>query len=453
MGPVAWLRTHGKSLASAPERQAVLEQMAQMITEGIEDISAAQAKDRVVPPRFDGTAKMILGAIKYYQDLIPRWMEPEKLEDTTPAPLKAGVEADWAVMNEPKGVCINIAPWNAPVTLALIPALGMLAAGNHVVIKPADLTPEVATVLTKLCNKYLAGYVLVQEGGKEAVENLIDEGADHLVFTGSGEIGKIVAARCARTLTPVTLELGGKSPVFIDQGLSEDMLDAAVREILETKVAKTGQFCCAHDYALVHENIFDAFVARFQASVQALGPRRNITMIGRRHYEQVKGKLESAGANVQYCPPFTDEAKPSDEAMTLPFTGLLNTAPDSDVWTTEIFGPVMPILKVSDASEAIVFINRVITGKPLIAYCYSEDSGNVEEFLHKISAGNIAINSGPQRLQLNYHCAFGGIGPSGSGVHMWGREALREFSNRKHVIRAKGGFAKSWFSGPPPAPQ
>lgn len=380
-------------------------------------------------------------------------MAPEKLEDTTPAFLKAGVEADWVVMNEPKGVCINIAPWNAPVTLALIPTLGMLAAGNHVVIKPADLTPEVAKVLTKLCAKYLSGYVVVQEGGKEAVELLIDEGADHLVFTGSGEIGKIVAARCAKTLTPVTLELGGKSPVFIDQGLSDDILDGAVREILETKVAKTGQFCCAHDYALVHEHIFDTFLARFQAAVQALGPRRNVAMIGRRHYEQVKGKLESAGEHVQFVPPLTEEVQPNDEAMTLPFTALLDAAPDSDVWTTEIFGPVMPIVKVSGANEAIGFINRVVTGKPLIAYCYSQDSNSVDSFLARISAGNIAVNSGPARLMANYHSAFGGVGPSGSGVHMWGKEALREFSNRKHVIRAQGGFAKSFFSGPPPAPQ
>jgi len=395
---------------------------------------------------------MILGAIKYYQGLIPEFMAPEKMEDTTPAFFKAGVDADWCVMNEPKGVVINIAPWNAPVTLALIPALGMIAAGNHVVIKPADLTPEVAGVLTKLCGKYLAGYVLVQEGGKEVVERLIDEGADHLVFTGSGEIGKIVAARCAKTLTPVTLELGGKSPVFIDAGLSDDILDGAVREILETKVAKTGQFCCAHDYALVHKDIFESFIARFETAVLALGARRNIKLIARRHYEQVKGKLESAGVDVQHVPPLTDEAKPNDEAMTLPFTGLLNTAPDSDVWTTEIFGPVMPIMKVGSAGEAIRFINVPCRAKPLIAYCYSEDSNNVEAFLAGVSAGNIAVNSGPQRLQMNYHCGFGGTGPSGSGVHMWGKEALREFSNRKHVIRAKGGFAKSFFSGPPPAP-
>ncbi|CAK0820114.1 unnamed protein product, partial [Prorocentrum cordatum] len=149
------------------ERQGALERVAQMVSEGIEDISAAQAHDRVVPPRFDGTAKMILGAIRFYQALVPDWLAPERLEDTTPPSLKAGVEADWAVVNEPKGVCINIAPWNAPVTLALIPTLGMLAAGNHVVIKPADLTPAVAAALRRLCEKYLAGYVVVKDRAGE----------------------------------------------------------------------------------------------------------------------------------------------------------------------------------------------------------------------------------------------------------------------------------------------
>jgi len=290
----------------------------------------------------------------------------------------------------------------------------------------------------------------VEEGSREAVERLIDEGPDHLVFTGGAETAKAVAARCAQTLTPVTLELGGKSPVFVDRGLEDKMLELAIREIIETKVYKTGQFCCAHDYALVHEDIHTAFCSKLTAAIEALGARRNVLMIGRRHYEAVKQKLLEADADS--LPPMVDQYKPNDEAMTLPFTALLAPTPEKSVLTQEIFGPILPIVKVKNVNEAIDVVNGPFMKQPLIAYCYSQDSSNVDAFVSGIPAGNVAVNAGPQRLQLNYNAGFGGVGRSGSGVSFWGREALREFSNRKHVIHAKDGFAKSFFSGPPAPP-
>merc|ERR1719230_2197956 len=162
---------------------------------------------------------MILHGLAAYKRLVEPFMAPERLRDCSPEMLRAGIEAEYSVVNEPKGVCINISPWNAPVQLSLIPMLGMLAAGNHVVIKPPDLVPNISALLRRLVQKYLHGYVWVEEGGKEAVERVIDEGSDRVVFTGGGEIAKQVAARCALNLTPVSLELGGKSPVFIDGDL------------------------------------------------------------------------------------------------------------------------------------------------------------------------------------------------------------------------------------------
>jgi hypothetical protein len=255
--PVAWLRKEGGSLRTVEERCAALDQCIKMFSdpEGLQQIFEAQKRDRVQPPNFQGSANMLIGGAKHYQQLVPEWMKPEQLEDTCPPILKSGVEAEFKAVKEPKGVCIVIAPWNAPVTLAWVPMLGMIAAGNRVVIKPAEVTPNVAIVIRRLCHKYLPGLVWVEEGAREAAERLMDEGADHLVFTGSGEVGKLVMARCARTLTPVTLELGGKSPMFVDNGLSDAMLKDVVREILELKVYKTGQFCCAHDYALIHRDI------------------------------------------------------------------------------------------------------------------------------------------------------------------------------------------------------
>jgi len=446
--PVTFLRQHGRSLKTLEERKNVLDKVGQLILENMDAISDAHETDRVVPAKFDGTGRMILGGIASYKDLLPKWMEPESIPDAAPPPVKAGVETVWSVHNEPLGVCINIAPWNAPVTLCLIPALAMLAAGNHVVIKPPDLVPNISALLRRLCQKYLAGYVWVEEGDKDTVNRIIDEGADHLEFTGGAEIAKIIAARCARVLTPVTLELGGKSPCFVDKGLSDAMLDNAIREILETKVYKTGQFCCAHDYALVHEEVHADFCARFKAKLEELGPKRKILMIGRRQYEEIKRKLKDSEA--ECIPPLAGDMVPDDQSMTVPMTGLLQPSLDKKVLTEEIFGPLLPILKVKSVQEAVDIINRPVSAKPLIAYCYTKDQTAEEYFVGSVPAGNIAVNGGPQRMIGNYASSFGGVGPSGTGVGFWGRDALAEFSNRKKVMRAKEGFAKSFFSGPPP---
>jgi len=447
--PLAWLRKNGKPLKTAEERVQVLEKLHQLVAENIDEISAAHDKDRVFPARFNGVAMMIMHGIRGYQKLVAPWMEPEILVDDCPPPLRAGVEAQYSVVNEPKGVCINISPWNAPVQLSLMPVMAMLAAGNHAVIKPPELVPNVSALLRRLVQKYLHGYVWVEEGNRFAVERLIDEEADHLIFTGGGEIAKHVAARCAQYLTPYTLELGGKSPVFFDKSLSEPMLDAGVREIMELKVFKTGQFCCAHDYALVHEDIYDRFLEKFKAAVESLGEKRHVPLIGRRQYEGIKRKLDDA-ADAARLPPLEGSYVPDEERLTVPFTLLLEPALDELVLTQEIFGPLLPVVKVKSVDEAVDLVSGP-RAKPLIAYCYSENDAVVDAFQSRTTSGNLAINAGPQRMHANFNAGFGGIGPSGSGVSMWGREALREFSNRRSVIKAKNGFAQSYFSGPPKA--
>jgi len=449
--PVAWLRKNGKSLKTAEERKAVLQQLRLLVTENIDAITKVHDMDRVFPARFNGVAMMLTHGIDDYLGLVDSWTTPEKIEDACPPPLKAGVEAEHTIVNEAKGVCINVSPWNAPVQLSLIPVMAMIAAGNHAVIKPPELVPNISALLRRLVTKYLHGYVWVEEGGPEAVNALIDEGADHLCFTGGGSIAKVVAARCAQQLTPCTLELGGKSPVFVDKGLPKDMLEASVREILETKVHKTGQFCCSHDYALVHEEIHEQFLATFKAGLEAVGDKRNVHLIGRRQYESLKAKWEATKG--ECFPPMAPFAL-DDEKMSFPMSALLGPPADSEFLQGEIFGPVMPVVKVKDIDEAISYVQGMPTGKPLIAYCYSADDANINSFIERTSSGNVAVNSGPQRLLSNTNVGFGGIGNSGIGASMWGRDALREFSNRKHVIRPKVAdqFAKSYFSGPPPAP-
>jgi len=443
--PVAFLRGHGLPLASTEDRMKALDKVEELLADS-DMISKAQEMDRVVPQNWTGSGQMIRGGIAFYKGLLPEWTKPEPVPDLNPPIVQAGVEARYEIHNEPKGVCINIAPWNAPATLSFGPTVSMLAAGNHVVIKPPDMVPNVSAAIRRLCQKYLHGYVWVEEGGKEVVERLIDEGADHLEFTGGGEIAKVVAARCAQTLTPLTLELGGKSPAFVDAGLDLDALRSVAKEIMETKVFKTGQFCCAHDYALVHKSVFNEFCSIFEEVVKDLGSRRQVRLIGRKQYESVKFLLKDA--DVQCIPTMDGEFQLNDEDMSVPMTGLLSPSFDRAVLKREIFGPIIPILAVSSVDEAIGIINRV-GPKPLIAYCYTKGEAAEKSFVSGVPAGNIAVNGGPQRMIGNYAVSFGGTGPSGTGAGFWGKDALREFSNRKCVMSAKDGFARSFFSGLP----
>eukprot|EP00438_Fugacium_kawagutii_P024105 Skav209058 [mRNA] locus=scaffold760:170227:172800:- [translate_table: standard] len=443
--PVAFLRDHGLPLASMQDRVKALSKVEELLAEAAV-ISKAQETDRVCPQDWFGSAQMLRGGIAFYKGMLPEWTKPELMPDMNPPIVKAGVEARYEVHNEPKGVCINIAPWNAPATLSFGPTLSMLAAGNHVVIKPPDMVPNVSAAVRRLCQKYLSGYVWVEEGGKEVVERLIDEGADHLQFTGGGEIAKLVAARCAQTLTPLTLELGGKSPAFVDAGLDLNALRSVVKEIMETKVFKTGQFCCAHDYALVHKSVFAEFCSIFEEVVKDLGPKRQVRLIGKRQYDSLKFLLTDA--NVQCIPAIDGEFQLNDEDMSVPMTGLLSPSFDRAVLKREIFGPIIPILAVSSLDEAVGIINR-IGPKPLIAYCYTKEQVTEKTFISSVPAGNIAVNGGPMRMIGNYAIAFGGTGPSGTGAGFWGKDALKEFSNRKCVMSAQGGFARSFFSGLP----
>lgn len=450
--PVAWLRKSGKSLKTAEARKEALEQLRKLVMENLDDFSAAHEADRVFPSKFNGVAGMIAYGIEAYKGFVDAFLEPEVLKDCSVPMLRAGVEAEYSIIKEPLGVCINISPWNAPVQLSLMPVMAMLAAGNHAVIKPPELTPTISKMLRNLCRKYVHGYVWVEEGGKDAVERLIDEGSDRVVFTGGGEIAKHVAARCAMNLTPVSLELGGKSPVFIDGDLPEELMNDAVREVLQLKVVKSGQFCCAHDYMLVHQDIHAKFVAKLEKELEALGPQRNVKVISKRQYDALKSKFEAAMPTAEKCmPPHQDSCVFNDEELSIPMTCLLEPSPDCDLMKQEIFGPFLPIYKVNDVLDAIERINAVPTGKPLIAYCYSTSADSVDAFIGQTSSGNVAVNSGPQRLLTNTEVTFGGVGNSGSGAAFWGRDVMAEFCNKKHVIKARNGFAKSFFSGPPPA--
>jgi len=353
-------------------------------------------------------------------------------------------EGEWEVVPEPKGVGLVIAPWNAPVLLCVLPLLGMLAAGNLCVLKPSEAAPKTSRLIARLVQKYFPDRsVVVAEGGKTITEELIDAAPDHILFTGGCEVGRLIAARAARNLTPVSLELGGKNPCFIAPADSSE-LSTYAKEIIGTKSYFGGQFCQAMDYCLVHESIFDEFVAVLEKEIDSLGDKRNCQMINVGHACRVRALLDGQEEKARPALPAA-EAIPDD---CVPLTLLVLPDIDSAVMGKEIFGPILPLIKVATTEEAITFVTK--RPKPLVAYCYSPNAADWEQFAANTSSGNLAVNVGPQRMQSNFNVGFGGVGESGYGHSIWGRAAFDDYSHMKTVFRGKKFGGSVWGAARPP---
>lgn len=417
------------------------------VVEAAEQISAAQAADGVTPSTFaPGSTGMLMGVMGYYLAMVEHWAKPKDLVDTMPAERRMGIDCDWLCVKEPKGLVLNIAPWNAPVLLSILPCLGALAAGNCCVIKPPDAAAATSKLLLELITAKMAPEaVMVVEGGASETGALIDFGFDHIMFTGGTSIGKIIMARAAKTLTPVTLELGGKNPVFIDE-MDDGMMGAAIKEIVGTKMYFAGEFCQCHDIILVLDSMWDKFMPALQAGVEALGEKRMVRMIHAKHYERVKNMLTSHKGKNQ------PEALPADDAgLRLPIVAVVEPHIDDPIMQDEIFGPFWAVLRVSSVEDAMKRANTIVTGKPLVSYYYGQNEANMDAWMAGTSSGSLAINAGPMRMQSNFNAAIHGVGNSGlGGASIWGEHVFNTFSHSKHVVKPKGGaFAGSvWGAGP-----
>jgi len=426
-------------------RKQQMQLLMQAIMAAAKPLSEAQEADGVCPSDFQGAAGMVAGACAYYSALLDKWASTQVIPDTIPAERSGGIDCDWVRVMEPKGVVLNIAPWNAPTLLAVLPALGALAAGNCCVIKPSEIAPKTAALLKELIAEKLKPEVLtVIEGGAEVCEGLIDLGFDHIMFTGGPSIGKLVMARAAKTLTPVTLELGGKNPVLIDH-MGEELLGAAITEMIRTKAYFSGQFCQCHDVILVMDSMWDTFMEKFEAGITALGEGRNVRMIHERQFKRVKHMLTSHNGTAVPALPQIDDAK-----CFLPVTAIVQPQLDDPVMRDEVFGPLWCVLRVQSVEEAISFARRNPTGKPLVSYYYGENMAHADKWQAETSSGCLAINCGPMRLQSNFNAAIHGVGNSGmGGASLWGEHVFNTFSHAKHVCRTKdGAFAGSIWSGP-----
>ncbi|EOD4565924.1 aldehyde dehydrogenase [Staphylococcus aureus] len=332
------------------------------------------------------------------------------------------------IKKEPYGTVLIIAPFNYPFQLVFEPLIGAIAAGNTAIIKPSELTPNVARVIKRLINEtFDANYIEVIEGGIEETQTLIHLPFDYVFFTGSENVGKIVYQAASENLVPVTLEMGGKSPVIVDETAN---IKVASERIFFGKFTNAGQTCVAPDYILVHESVKDDLITALSKTLREFYGQ-NIQqspdygrIVNLKHYHRLTSLLNSAQMNIVFGG-HSDE----DERYIEP-TLLDHVTNDSAIMQEEIFGPILPILTYQSLDEAIAFIHQ--RPKPLSLYLFSEDENATQRVINELSFGGGAINDTLMHL-ANPKLPFGGVGASGMGRYH-GKYSFDTFTHEKSYI-------------------
>ncbi|CDG82997.1 aldehyde dehydrogenase family protein [Janthinobacterium agaricidamnosum] len=412
--PIAW-------------RREQLNRLRALLTDNRDAIADALWADLRKSPQEVDSAEIGLTVMEIddYLQHLEQWLAPQPVEVAVPF-LPAGVTARTEF--DPLGVTLIMSAWNYPIYLLLTPVAGALASGNAVAIKPSELAPQTSALVARLVPAYLdADAVAVIEGGVEQTTSLLAQRFDHIFYTGNGTVGRIVMRAAAEHLTPVTLELGGKSPVFVDRDV--DLGPVAAR-IASTKFANAGQTCIAPDYILTDAQTAPALAAAIAAEIEKLygaNPQSAANygrIVNQRHFERLAGLLGS-GRTV------AGGQSDSAEKYIAP-TVLLDVRPDAPVMQQEIFGPILPILTVADLGEAIAFINE--RDKPLAVYAFTGNETTRARLITETSSG--AVNFGLPIYHLTVPTLpFGGVGESGMGSYH-GKYSLEAFSHRKAVFDA-----------------
>jgi aldehyde dehydrogenase (NAD+) len=325
---------------------------------------------------------------------------------------------------EPYGTVLIIGAWNFPFVLTLGPAVGAIAAGNTMVLKPSEVCPASSALMAELVPKYLDNdAIAVVEGDGAVSQELIAQGFDHLLFTGGTEIGRKVYESAASHLTPVTLELGGKSPVIVS---ADADIDVAAKRIAWTKLINSGQICIAPDYVLADAKIRDQLVEKIKDAVTTFESENpdGKRIVNQRHFDRLTASLAATKGEVAIGGG-SDASKISIQP-----TVVVDPDPAEPLMTDEIFGPILPVMTVQSLDDAITFVNS--RPKPLSAYLFTKTKSIRERVIKEVSAGGMVINHLLFQFSTN-KLPFGGVGPSGMGAYH-GRFGFEEFSHRKAVM-------------------
>jgi aldehyde dehydrogenase (NAD+) len=384
----------------------------------------------------------VVGEIKHLLKQLNSWMKPQSV----PTPINMiGTSAH--VRFEPKGVCLIISPWNYPFNLSIKPLAQAIAAGNTIMLKPSELTPHTSALLKKMLSELFdENEVAVFEGDVEVSQTLLNLPFNHIFFTGSPAVGKIVMSAAAKNLTSVTLELGGKSPCVVDDTAN---IKKAAEKIAWGKFINNGQTCIAPDYVLVHKNVEQAFISSLKSAIYTMyGNEPKLSpdycrIVNNRHFHRLNGLLQEAvdkGATIE-------SGGQTDNSDNYIAPTILSSLTDSmKIMQEEIFGPILPIISFETNQEAIAQIKS--REKPLAMYINSNKESNIKYFMDNTSAGGTVIND----CVIHYghtEIPFGGVNNSGIGKSggIWG---FIEFSNQRAVMRQKFGTFKMIY--PPYTP-
>jgi coniferyl-aldehyde dehydrogenase len=365
---------------------------------------------------------LVLGEIKHAARHLKTWMAPRRI----PTALQF-MPAKNRLIPQPLGVVGIIAPWNYPLQLTLAPAVGALAAGNRVMIKPSELVPRFCALLQEVISaRFDAAEIVVTGIDDDIARAFAALPFDHLIFTGSTRVGRLVAEAAARNLTPITLELGGKSPAIVDR--SANLGEAATR-IAYAKLVNAGQTCIAPDYALVPENSVQDFADKVQVNMRTMfgtdpGNKDYTSIVSDRHYARLESLVADAAAKGARI---MQTARPDDPAWKskrkFPPTIVVGVTPDMTIMQEEIFGPLLPILGYKDRAETVSYVNK--HDRPLALYWFGKDDMARDEVLARTVSGGVTVNDCLFHFtQINQ--PMGGIGASGTGVYHgeWGFNAL-----------------------------
>ncbi|MDP1631948.1 MAG: coniferyl aldehyde dehydrogenase [Caulobacter sp.] len=373
-----------------------------------------------------------IGPLKFAKENLRKWMKVEKRK-TTPAILGLfGAKAH--IEYQPKGVVGVISPWNFPVNLTFAPLAGIIAAGNRAMIKPSEFSPATSELMkTMFAKVFTEEEIAVITGGPEVGQAFSGLAFDHMIFTGATGVARHVMRAAAENLVPLTLELGGKSPVIISG--TADMATAAAR-IMNGKTLNAGQICLAPDYVMAPADRVDEFVAEAKAAVGKMFPTLKdnpdyTSVVNQRHYDRIKGHIDDArakGAEIVEINPAGEDFS-QQEHHKIPPTLILNPTDDMTVMQEEIFGPVLPVKTYKAVDDALAYVNG--GDRPLGLYWFGTDEAEKDRVLERTTSGGVTINDVIMHVAQE-ELPFGGVGPSGMGSYH-GHDGFREFSHRKAV--------------------
>ena len=407
---------------SATWRVAQLKALRRLVDDNEPRIVQALADDlgRTPTDAWLGDIVSTTGEIDYAIKRVRWWMRKRP----RPLPLNQQPALAW-VQYEPLGVVLAVGPWNYPFYLALGPLVAALAAGNCAVVKPSELAPATSALIADLVPRYLdTSAVAVVEGDGATTQTLLSLGFDHALFTGGTEVGRKIMAGAAATLTPVTLELGGKSPVYV---AADADLDVAARRVAWVKLLNSGQTCIAPDYVLVDSAVRDEFVRKVSDALRTFrgdAAEQGQPIVNDRQFDRLAGYLRSTKGLIVHG----GLSNAADRTI-LP-TVVVDPDPHDPVMTDEIFGPILPMLSVDSLDEAIAFVRS--RPKPLALYAFTSSRHTRKRLADEVPAGGVVFNHIAMHV-LVPQLPFGGVGESGMGAYHgeWGFQAL---SHRKSVL-------------------